>query len=475
MTKYGSLRTVIFFTALTVALTWVVILGYEVLVRPPFYAWVERTFPGRPTLQQDIQQRVEHFGISTLVDLVVVTLLLRLVNRQQKELIESEGRYRALFEHASDGIGVIRAKDHVIIDVNKKFGDILGYKRLALVSSHVCELFDRERSDSRHNLLSELIACEGAGNRELEAKSDYEEVEMRIINSDGVERIISISSSKLAAGRERLFILIIRDLTEKKQFEQEKQEIERQLFQSSKLASIGELSAGVAHEINNPLNCIVNFAQLLKDDGVARNEVESRMVDGIIDEGERIARIVRDLLTFARQDPREPAEVSMREVIENSMSLFGTQLERSAIAVEIDIPGDLWTVRADAARLRQVVVNMVSNAHQALKTRRSDESLFRIEARNIRRDDRRFVRVEFYDNGPGIAAENIERVFDPFFTTRRDSGGTGLGLSLSFGIIRDYGGTIKAESNPGLFTRFIVELPVNGKWEHRYAESTVGG
>jgi signal transduction histidine kinase len=184
---------------------------------------------------------------------------------------------------------------------------------------------------------------------------------------------------------------------------------------------------------------------------------------------------VRDLLTFARQDPREPAEVSMREVIENSMSLFGTQLERSAIAVEIDIPGDLWTVRADAARLRQVVVNMVSNAQQALKSKPSEGRLFRIEARNIRRDDRRVVRVEFYDNGPGIAVENIERVFDPFFTTRRDSGGTGLGLSLSFGIIRDYGGTIKAESNPGLFTRFIVELPVNGKWEHRYAESTVGG
>ncbi len=363
--RFGSLRIVLFFTALTVVLTWVVIIGYEVLIRPSFYAWVEANFPGDPRRQQDIQQRVEHFGISTIVDLVVVTLLLRLVNRQQKEVVESEARYRALFEQASDGIGLIRARDHVILEVNKKFGEILSRNRHSLVAAHVCELFDREHGAPGHDLLADLLACDGAGSRELEAKSYPEDVEMRIVNLAGSERIISISSSMLADGKERLFILRIRDLTERKQLEQEKQEIERQLFQSSKLASIGELSAGVAHEINNPLNCIVNFAQLLKDDGVARNEVEARMVNGIIDEGDRIARIVRDLLTFARQDPHEPTEVSIAEVIENSMSLFGTQLEKSGITVEIIIPRDLWRVRADALRLRQVVINIVSNAHHA--------------------------------------------------------------------------------------------------------------
>src|SRR3712207_1417975 len=102
---------------------------------------------------------------------------------------------------------------------------------------------------------------------------------------------------------------MIRDLTERRRFEAEKEEIRRQLFQSSKLASIGELSAGVAHEINNPLNGIINFAQLLKDDGVAQTDDQSRMLDGIIDEGERIARIVRDLLTFARQSPHELTRV----------------------------------------------------------------------------------------------------------------------------------------------------------------------
>ncbi len=110
-----------------------------------------------------------------------------------------------------------------------------------------------------------------------------------------------------------------------------------------------------------------------------------------------------------------------------------------------------------------------------LKSKREGDRLFRIEASNDSRGDQRIVCMEFYDNGPGITPENIERVFDPFFTTRRDSGGTGLGLSLSFGIIRSYGGTIRAESDPGRFTRFIVELPVASKLEHGYAESTAGG
>jgi signal transduction histidine kinase len=143
--------------------------------------------------------------------------------------------------------------------------------------------------------------------------------------------------------------------------------------------------------------------------------------------------------------------------------------------VEMDVAEDTLPVRADASRLRQVLVNMISNAHHALRSKSSDVKLLRINARNVERAGNQKVRIEFYDNGVGIRRDNLEKVFDPFFTTRRDSGGTGLGLSLSFGIIRDYGGNVTVESEEGSFTRFVIELPVNGSGGKRNGENFVGG
>src|ERR671917_433835 len=137
--------------------------------------------------------------------------------------------------------------------------------------------------------------------------------------------------------------------------------MQRQLYQSSKLASVGELSAGVAHEINNPLNGIINFAQLLKDEETPRSAFEQQMIDGIIDEGERISHIVRGLLTFARADTYELGPVTLADSIKTSIALFGRQFEKDGINVEIDVDPKLPLVRASDSRLRQVVVNMISN------------------------------------------------------------------------------------------------------------------
>src|SRR6185503_12202798 len=248
--------------------------------------------------------------------------------------------------------------------------------------------------------------------------------------------------------------------------EAEREEMQRQLYQSSKLASIGELSAGVAHEINNPLNGVINFAQLLKDEETPRSEFEQQMIDGIIDEGQRIAQIVRGLLTFASADTHELRHVHFAESIKTSIALFGRQFEKDGITLEIDLEPDLPLVRADGSRLRQVVVNLISNAHHALKVRPTEGSkVFRITARRAGK----LVRVEFYDNGVGIKRADLQKVFDPFFTTRRETGGTGLGLSVSFGIVRDFGGSITVESEEGKFTRFIIELAAVETLEAQYA------
>jgi PAS domain S-box-containing protein len=464
--KRTSLMLVLFFTLLTFCLTTVVIFTWEKVLMTPVFAQIEAELPGEGNrlVRWRVQQRVEHFFISITVDVIVVTMLLRLVKRQQRELAASEERYRALFEHASDGIGLMTASDHRLVEVNKKFCEILGCPAQKLIGKSADELAHSTDPDQLSSALPELLTSDEPG-----------ESELTLHPASGPPLPVSVSRSRLSMGAESLLILLVRDQSVRKRLEAEKEEIQRQLFQSSKLASIGELSAGVAHEINNPLNGIINYAQLLQDEGVAQTETQQTMLNGIIEEGQRIAKIVRNLLTFARREPQQLSRVSVAEAVNTSLALFTHQLQKDGISVEFNLPPDLPPVKADGSRLRQVVVNMVSNAHHALQTRRSGErKLFRITARTVEKPNGQVVRLEFYDNGVGIAPEHRDKIFDPFFTTKRDGGGTGLGLSLSFGIIKDFDGTISVESEKGVFTRFIIELPALAVQERQYANGVAG-
>jgi len=456
MKRSSNLTLILSFALLTFVLTAVVMLTWERTIRDPFFAWVERRYAGEENRQKrlDIQQRVEHFAISVAVDLVVVTLLLRLISHQQRAIVESEERYRALFEHAGDGIGVASAADLRLTEVNNRFCEILGCKPQEAVGRDAREIIRTHGDGRRTNDLARLLEGGSEG-----------EAELLVETEQGTTLPVAVSFSTLSTEKERLLTFLVRDLSARRRLEAEREQMRQQLYQTSKLASLGELSAGVAHEINNPLNGVINFAQLLQDEGSERTDFERQMIDGIIEEGERIAGIVRGLLTFARHDEQQVGRVSLAEAVRTSLALFGRQFEKDGIRVETDMPDDLPPLRADRSRLRQVVLNMVSNAHYSLKSKQGDPDgkLFRISARRAEREGRQFVRVEFYDNGGGINHADIERVFDPFFTTRRDSGGTGLGLSISFGIVHDYGGTIRAESVEGEFARFVVELPADNQ------------
>jgi PAS domain S-box-containing protein len=444
-----DLKVIVFFVLLTVALTIGVIALWEATLRPPFFAWVDARYPGEENVQRrwDIKQRVEHVFISFMVDALVVTLLLRLVHRQQLKLRTSEERYRALFEQARDGIGVVRLSDYRLVEANNRVAEILGLRQQDYIGQDIREVF---HTTTPHALDLTMMPT----------NQPSTESEVTIQTAQGQATPVAVSFTPLATDGEEVMIMSLRDLSVRKKLEAEREEMQHQLYQSSKLASIGELSAGVAHEINNPLNGIINFAQLLKDEERPRTEFEQQMIDGIIDEGYRIAHIVRGLLTFASADTPELRQVHFADSIQTSIALFGRQFEKERIAVEIDLEPDLPVVRADGSRLRQVVVNMISNAYHALKAKPGDSQqrkLFRISARRSGQNGQT-VRVEFYDNGIGIKRQDLNKVFDPFFTTRRETGGTGLGLSVSFGIVRDFGGTINVESEEGKFTRFIIEL-----------------
>ena len=458
MIKGGTTRLVLFFTALTVLITVLVIFTWEKVVMHPVFSWMEKRYAYMEPPQLRLwEQRVEHFFISVVVDVIVCGLLLRVVGRQQHKLVANEERYRSLFENANDGIGILTATDHRLVEVNNRFADILGHQPHELTGKKLHDL--QWSTTNGQPSLNDLLRQNMSG-----------EYELSIQNPSGTARPVLVYFNTLTTDIEMLMILIVRDLSEQKRLAAEKEMIQLQLFQSSKLASIGELSAGVAHEINNPLNGIINFAQLLKDDRVAQTATEQRMIDGIIEEGQRISKIVRDLLTFARLDFHDMARVNIAETIATSVSLFGHQLDKDGITLEVDVPKNLPAVYAEGSRLRQVVVNMISNAHQALRSKDSKKKVFQIKAGTVEKEGRQCLRLEFFDNGIGIKQEDMDKIFDPFFTTRRDKGGTGLGLSLSFGIIREFGGTISVESEEGHYTRFIVELPAIDGQENGHAD-----
>ena len=228
------------------------------------------------------------------------------------------------------------------------------------------------------------------------------------------------------------------------------------LVQSAKLAAIGELSASVAHEVNNPLMVILGNSGLLLRDAVAGSAQHARLT-AIEAEANRAGKIMRDLLDFARR--REPARVPLvlHDAIERALDLLGARLARAGVEVERVFDPALPTVRGDRDQLTQVFLNLVANAIDAMEGR---GGLIVIQSRLGRDDAGRAVAVvTVTDAGPGIPPERIERIFEPFYTTKPEGRGTGLGLSVSQGIVRMHGGVVEVESKPGRGTTLRVSLP----------------
>ena len=225
-----------------------------------------------------------------------------------------------------------------------------------------------------------------------------------------------------------------------------------ELVHAEKLSAVGELASGVAHEINNPLTTILGLAQLMLSRAELSASVRERIAL-IADEASRTAAIVQNLLMFARHYPPERRPCSLADAVHRVMALKSFQLEHDKIRVTLDL-GDGQTVWADENQIQQVLLNLVQNAHQAM-ARQSGERLLTVRLR--RRE--RHVAIEVLDSGPGIASHLLSRIFDPFFTTKSPGEGSGLGLSVSYGIVGQHGGRLYAENRPEGGAIFVVELP----------------
>jgi CheY-like chemotaxis protein len=239
-----------------------------------------------------------------------------------------------------------------------------------------------------------------------------------------------------------------------KQAEKEKHQLEDKAQINSRLAAVGEMAAGVAHEINNPLTAVIGFSQLLLEKQNVPEDIKDD-IRIIADGSKRVADIVKRLLTFARQTKPIKTSVNLNEVIDNTLKLRQYVLKTANINVVTDYDLELPCSVVDPGQIQQVFLNLIVNAEQAMK-KTHGKGILKITTEK----KGNFIRMSFQDDGPGIAKENMKHLFEPFFTTKDIGEGTGLGLSLSRSIVLEHGGQMIVESVSGPGATFIVELPV---------------
>jgi PAS domain S-box-containing protein len=232
-------------------------------------------------------------------------------------------------------------------------------------------------------------------------------------------------------------------------------EIEARLRQTERLTSIGTLAAGIAHEVNNPLAAMIMTAQLLRRKNLGP-EI-NRMLDDVIEDGKRCAKIVRSVQKFARQEPSDRVPLDLNDIVRAAEELSHTQLRHSGIELRLELTDGLPPVVGDATELEQVLLNLITNAAHA-----SEKGQAVVVSTNAGDG---FARISVKDEGHGMSEETKKHVFDPFFTTRVRQGGSGLGLSIAYGLVEEQGGTIGVDSEVGRGTTITVSLPVSSESE----------
>ena len=336
-----------------------------------------------------------------------------------------------------------------------------------------------QRAEERRRALVHIMGDLNESNRKLADQrkamlhilGDYEDDRSRLARQterlDNSRRALlhilkdSHESNLRLADSRKAMIHIMGDLRETTQEmerrEQELREKQEQLVQAGKLATLGELTTGVAHELNNPLNNIGLFVGNVIDELRLGEGEPERLIGDLekaMEQVRKATEIISHLRTFGRVAPVEVEPVDVDDVIERSLLLMQEQLRLRGIDVELDLCPDELVVLANPIQLEQVFINLLTNARDAL-----EEAAKKVVRVSSSRDENR-IRIAFSDSGPGIAPEVAPRVFDPFFTTKEVGAGTGLGLSITYSILKEYGGDISVESKRGRGATFVIELPL---------------
>jgi PAS domain S-box-containing protein len=382
----------------------------------------------------------------------------------------SERRYRRLFESARDGILILNGDSLKIIDVNPYLIEKLNYSKEELLGKELWEI----------GSVQDLSASKAA-TVELQTQGYVRYEHLPLESSEGTLTHVEVVANSYFEGASHVIQCNIRDITERQHAEEVLKEtnqrlgqalvdlkgkssdltaMTQQLWQTSKLATMGELAASIAHELNNPLQTISLRIDSLADEFL-NDEKKVREFEIITDEIARMGKLIGSLLQFSRQSHQQISLLDIRKEIENSLELIEYHLRAQNIKVVREFEENLPKIQADRQQLRQVLLNLLTNASDAmlqggtLTTRvRSLESESGVKG----------VSLELIDSGRGISPDNLEKIWEPFFTTKPEGKGTGLGLAISRRAIEAHHGTLSIESQLGKGTTVTIFLPVtNGR------------
>ncbi len=371
-----------------------------------------------------------------------------------EKLASSEKQYKSLVDNAPVGIMACDNSGR-ITHVNKKLLEILGSpSEEATKQMNVFEYVRLRES----GISGDFVECFRTG-RIISREVPY-------ISKWGRESclkclLVPIRNEKGAVDRVQA---LIEDIIEQKKIEKQRSEVEAEQRHQQKLESLGILASGVAHEINNPINIIMNYGEIILEDAAGHPEI-GRAAANIVRESDRIAGIVRSLLAFARQDSSIMGPASIEKIINDTMLLMGSTLQREQINITSTIDRNLPRILCNQQQIQQVFMNLLSNARDSLNERYpgyNENKCIRINAGFAEKDARRFARITVEDSGVGIAEKDIGRIFDPFFSTKPKHLATGLGLSVSHGIMKEHGGFLWVETEIGKGARFHMDLPIEG-------------
>jgi nitrogen fixation negative regulator NifL len=365
--------------------------------------------------------------------------------RAEENLQDLYRLFRSLLENALDIITVIDG-DGTIRYESPSVERVLGYVPGELVGRSA---FDFVPEEDAQKIAERIERAKGT-------PGSIASLEFRFRHKDGSWRVLEgvgkdMRDDPVVAG----IVVNSRDITERKRVEEELQEQREARYQNEKLADMGSLLAGVAHELNNPLAVVMGYSSLLHK--ALEDGPRARWTEKISKAADRCVRIVRNFLALARQHPPERKEVRLNQVVEEAVELLAYPLRVDDVEVTLHLSPNLPVLWADPHQLHQVVINLITNAHQAMHGAPSPRRLTLTTAEDPAGGR---VTLEVTDTGPGIPTEIQGRIFEPFFTTKPQGQGTGLGLSLCAGIVEGHGGTVRVESEAGRGAVFTVEIPV---------------
>jgi len=383
-------------------------------------------------------------GISLIVrDVTERKSLEESLRAMHRHIREAEEKFLGMIERANDAIFILDASTGEVIGANARAEAMTAMNRADIIGRRVTDL----HAADEHRTVRRYFESSMNGGGEPVA------LEAHLVREGGAPVCVAVISRILNYGSRNAVEWLCRDITDRRQAEKQNESLQQQLLQSEKVSAIGQLVGGVANELNNPLTGVIGYAELLATQ--TSDEKIKRGLERVHSEARRCHRIVQNLLTFARRHKPEKVLLNINDVLESTLELCAYQLHVDSIRVQRELQADLPRTMADFHQMQQVFMNVIINAHQAIQeTNRKGL----IKVRSSFSDGK--VRVEIVDNGPGIQPQNLQMIFDPFFSTRPPGQGAGLGLSICYGILQEHDGRIWADGAGRQETRIVVELPV---------------